>query len=350
MASCNIQEEDQVFIQTDEIIESELEALFLCDGSEEKRMNNTLFELANMFEFDILNPSKFSLYRELFREYEEVHLSRILNSNKLQELKSLEQGLSVREIEYCSCLIIPNISIADFSLSPIIAIGVGVEYDDIELIGDVIVGWYYNEDGFKELIYLDEKHATNIKQPVLVISNDDMYEAKVTAGDLYSSLKKSTNDLVTQFPESDCVMIQHRFEGTGDSDVFLGYAASLYVYGFTGGVYDNHLRDISKDQLGNFYGADFFSLKDCFRYVDGIESIYMVSFEKDPFTGRKSVTFQDGQIINNMVKMTFLDEWYVKTYARYDENADLEYLYGSEGYILVLSDKGGLVFGWSEYD
>lgn len=341
--SCSMEEEGPETIQLEISVESQLETYFQSDGSEDQNMDKLLYEIVENYESDILNPSNYSKYINLFKEYEEVHLSKILSNSLLTELKSLEQGLKFQEEEYFACMMIPNIDVADFTLSPIIAPGVEVDYKGDDLVGDVIAGWYYNEKGEKQLIHLDETLGTTIKRPVFIITNDDQTEAKVPKNPVYPTMKKSTSVLSSDFPTVDACMIEQRFESPGRSDVNLAFCARSYIYGDIGSIYNEKLRDIHKDYL-NYYLDAFAPIEYYYRNAESLQRIYMVSYEKDWNRSKKDVMFSNVRLVTDMCRMKYSSDYYVRTYAQYDEEGELDFIFGSTSQIIVEIDNGGLLF------
>ena len=342
--SCSLEEEGPEAIQLEISAQSQLETYFQSDGSEDQNMDKLLYEIVETFEFDILNPSNYPNYIKLFKEYEEVHLSKLLSSSKQNELKSFEQDLKVRGEEYFACMMIPNIDVADFSLSPIIAPGVEVDYkgDDL-LFGDIIVGWFYNEKGEKQLIHLDENLGTTIKRPLIIITNDDQTEAKVPKGPAYPAMVKSTSVTHSDFPSVDACMIEQRFESPGQSDVNFAFCARTYASGDIGSIYNDKLRDTNKEYLYDYLDC-FAETESYYRLAENLLRIYMVSYEKDWNRSKKDVMFGSVRLVTSMVRMRYSSDYYVRTYAQYDEYGELDFLYGSTGQNLVEIDNGGLLF------
>lgn len=347
LASCSLLDDKLEVFQVEQSIDLLLEAHFQSDGSEDMDMDESLFEITKAFEDKILNPLNFEYYAKLFTEYQEVHLSKILSqldlkaSVSLMELQSMEENLKIGDFEFCACLMIPNFEVADFTLNPIIAPGVEIDYKGDDLTGDIIAGWYYDEKGEKQIIYLDEKLGTSIKRPVLIITNDDQDEARIAENTMQPSLTKSTNTALHTTPIVDRVMIKYRYESPGRSDVNLGFVVQNQ------GPFNKKLKDIHKSDLGALININV-SL-DSYCHADDIRKIYMVSYEKDWNRSAKTIVFQDNYRAPALCKMKNLDEWYVKTYASYNEDGYLEELYdavpGSQNK-QISTDKGALYFEW----
>lgn len=282
---------------------------------------NTMFEIANTCEDFILDKvSREHIRQDLDRNCE-FRIQKIFDERSLkgaasfkQEFENLNQSFILDEIKYEPIIYVPNMDVADPALSPIIAIGVEVEYRGTDLSGDVIIGWYYDTNDEKQVIYLDENLATTIKRPVFIVTNGDCTHEILEQNKETDYVKKGALETTgSPAPIIDEYRIIYRYESSGDSDYNFRL---IYVYengSSQEGVRDL-IRSINKDHIGYTWGDDHELWQ--FSYLSNLSRGYVVTYERDFYTGKKTITWQDG-FSATCARMVSSSEWYQKFWVDY---------------------------------
>lgn len=328
----------------DEVLPENPEAIFQSDGTKNGDFDQALYELAILIEKDLRDPIVTNIMVEKFEHFHEVKLTNILSSPIYKgtassvDIEEIESDLVYDSIQYYGAIMIPNFDVANFTLEPIIVPGVEVEYNFDDLVGDVALGWYYNESNEKEYIYLDENLATSIERPVYIITNDDSDDAEKEKK-IDSALEKTAKStLGSPYPAFVMVKVYTAF---GESKADYNLRELL--------VYTNGSSQVgSRRNIGNFEPniSNFISPHPMLGYsISNVLRGYGITYERDWLKSYKNVTWPDGRSCGSCCRMKNSGDWYNKFWVDYD-NGVLEELHPSYENTVVIHDNGLFNVEW----
>ena len=304
----------------DEIPQISPEDVFLSDGTQEGDINQALYQLAVLFEDNLRNPITTDFLIDKFELYSEVKLASILSSDLLKgtssidDIAQIESALYRDTVQYYGAIMIPNFDVANFSLEPIIAPGVEVDYEGDDLVGDVALGWFHNDEGDKEYIYLDEALATSIERPVYIITDDDYEQAERINETNAIASKSAYAPLGDPYPKVVMVRISTTYgESKADYNVrelfvYEGGGSQVGSRRNFGNVSANVHTSTNVELLG-------FSLSNVLRG-------YGISYERDWLKSYKTVSWEDGRACASCCKMKISSDWYNRFWVDYENGAN----------------------------
>ena len=276
--------------------------------AEEALFNLNLLKSAHLIDSEIQDSEiVISVIQELrsknFKDISLISLTKKAGSTNLSINDSL---YSYRNANYNTNIYIPNLETSNPNLSPIIAIGSDIEDGESP---DQIIGWYYNESGEKELVYLSEKTAMENIRPIFIVnsilSGQELYPQSnySKSGDL----KKASN-LASINATIDEYKISYRYETSKKSEYSyeLGYIFSSGAFQLSGNR--TEIREIHKDDINKLFTSDFSIWQ--LNHLTDVKSLCVVTFEYDWYASEKPVSLEP--FTNEFIgcRMKYYDEWY----------------------------------------
>lgn len=302
MFSCEKKSEQ---LNVDEVI-----AQLLVNNVEddEALFNLNLLKSAQFVDSEI-NDSEIVI--SLFQELKAKHtkdISFVSLTKKIGGLNLIveDSSYNFRNSNYSINIYIPNIETSNPSLSPIIAVGSEIEDSDES---DQILGWFYNESGEKELVYLSEKIVLESLRPIFIInsfSSGQELSSQSTVSEFGNQKSISTFESINA--TIDEYKISYRYETSNRSEYSyeLGY---IYTSGeFDYGGYREEIREIHKDDINKLFTTDFPIWQ--LNSFSNVKSLCIVTFEYDWYASLKPVSLLP--FVNQYIgcRMKHNDEWY----------------------------------------
>lgn len=314
----------------------EIESLFESVSDPEATIGKAIYSIAITYESDLLTPESRTKLSTLLDSNGEILIEELLDlsvlkatSEELALFQKKRSALVYKEKQYEPIIYVPNKQTANFDLSPIIAIGAEIDYTRSDLVGDVIVGWYYDDNNEKQIVYLDETISLNNERPVLIVTDGEKFIPSQSIKTGVPVLKSGHQELGTPAPIIDEYKITHRYESRGKSDY---NKRLIYTYengGTQEGVRDK-IRSIHKDDIGRIFYDDYEIWE--FGAISNLARGYVVTYERDWSKGKKVITWQDG-LSWQCARMSSSSEWYQKFWVDYENGGSPELYPDSNGYV-----------------
>ena len=290
------------------------------DTQDEAMFYNLYYLASGYLDFASDNNINLIIQNEILQtKNNEIKLDKLFESSLLKSsknnsaiqvyqslIKSTTSLMLYNDINYYPGLYVLNSEIANFELSPIIAMGTDICADN-EALEDHIPAWYIDEDGTKIEILLDQSTSETIANPVLIFTNNTDYEYNANTDKLYSSQNFKSTQGINSIPVFTQYKITNRYERSGRSE----YKHSFTVLWNDGTTKKSgwvmKIRNIRKRDIGKLFSNQYLKVP-----VNGVAS-WFVTYEDDWYASRKDVTVTDGphsEVVR--CRMKYKDEWYQK--------------------------------------
>ncbi|MDH5603933.1 MAG: hypothetical protein OEY51_08335, partial [Cyclobacteriaceae bacterium] len=257
--------------------------------------------------------------------------------------------LNYGDDEYYPVLYVPNIESADLTLEPIIALGADIDVENEEDYdgGDIIFGYFYNENDEYVEVFLDETMAFKETRPIIVVTYNN--QEVVTKPKDEKVVSNGRSEITWYYgPMFKLVeySISQRYDGTNNSEysvIVIPRSPTL-----TPGVYANYpnerqkVREIHKSDVGS-PGTTFihnYSMTPVSLYAN-MDRYFLVTFEYDWFASEKTISWSSASTPDSVVnsyaykgaKMSNEDEWYQITH--FDPNSSFTHTIYSKGHLKI---------------
>ncbi len=184
---------------------------------------------------------------------------------ELSKNMTYDNGESIDQ--YIPSIFIPNLSILDENLQPILSPNIEADSDKNPALEDKIVAWYYTADGDKKEILISEEESLKTLNPLFILDDASDFSNQPSTATLSSVTSESTSAKVqADVFESNQYRINHRYERRGKSD----FTVMAYRIDPNGVIHWIHhssgrkiLHRVKKKDIGkDLSGWHFFSNKD----------------------------------------------------------------------------------------
>jgi hypothetical protein len=219
------------------------------------------------------------------------------NSNTYEKVKS---KLLYKNMSFIPVIYIPNAQTADFSKSPVIAIGTDFSWhnDDFE---DYIPGWEIQSNTKLREIVLGEHDALKSQCPVIILTIKSATDIKKVVNNNIGYMATTS----FQQPYAREYMILHRYDRSNNSEY--RYTEKIYNTDGTNYVDQETITDIHKSDMGHLFTGGTVSINSELNTY----YTYLATFEYDWYASKKTIGVTG---INGLqwleARMSFPSEYY----------------------------------------
>ncbi len=257
---------------------------------------------------------------------------------RYESLRDIEADMNYQEVNYFASLYVPNIKTADWRLNPVFAVAAEVDMDTEEG-EDYIPGWYYDLQGEKVSVAINEENATRLKNPLIIIQNSTTETAAAEGAAAAAkpveptapAAEENIASVMTSYPYFYSACITSRYDRSRKSE----YSYELVYLYPSGGIQDGGTRTLIKKVHKNDIGDTFYPNFHVWQ-VDylNLNGLFMATFEYDWYASKKTV------LINSPLgpqgvgcRMSKSHEWYQRTF--FYLSAPCGYTVYSKGHIKI---------------
>ncbi len=215
--------------------------------------------------------------------------------------------------KYVPSIFIPNLDILDESMQPIISPNIVANSEENPELEDMIVGWYFTQEGSLKEILISEEESLNTSNPLFILDNAEDFSAEIKEYPLLTNSELSADSrLQGRDYNAYEVRINQRYERSGKSE-FAIHAIVIRPDGTTYSVFGNYeiLYRISKGDIGKTLTPGYAKLTDDLVPVFYYHYAYN-TYERDWNNSSKSLgsSTGNGTTVYLSGRRRYSGEWY----------------------------------------